>query len=87
MEGMLYHDKEVVRESVEELLSLEESLQEFYDNTDVEIQKKQINLPSRMSPKWMSSCQPIWLLPIAALESWLALTMSGSNPNSHTLFF
>ena len=35
-----YHDKEVVRESVEELLSLEESLQEFYDNTDVEIQKK-----------------------------------------------
>ena len=33
-----YHDEEV-RESVEELLSLEESLQELYDDIDVEIQK------------------------------------------------
>ena len=33
-----YHDKEV-RESVEELLSLEESLQELYDDIDVEIEK------------------------------------------------
>ena len=33
-----YHDKEV-RECVEELLSLEESLQELYDDIDVEIQK------------------------------------------------
>ena len=33
-----YHDKEV-RESVEELLSLEESLQELYDDIDVELQK------------------------------------------------
>ena len=33
-----YHDKEV-RECVEELLSLEESLQELYDDIDAEIQK------------------------------------------------
>ena len=33
-----YHDKEV-RECVEELLSLEESLQELYDDIDVEIEK------------------------------------------------
>ena len=33
-----YHDEEV-RETVEEFLSLEESLQELYDEVDVEIQK------------------------------------------------
>ena len=33
-----YHDKEV-RECVEELLSLEESLQELFDDIDVEIEK------------------------------------------------
>ena len=33
-----YHDEEV-RESVEEFLSLEESLQELYDEVDMEIQK------------------------------------------------
>ena len=38
-----YHDKEV-RDSVEELLSLEESLQAFYDNVDVEIQKAEDQL-------------------------------------------
>ena len=38
-----YHDKEV-RECVEELLSLEESLQELYDDIDVEIQKAEDQL-------------------------------------------
>ena len=38
-----YHDKEV-RECVEELLSLEESLQELYDDIDVEIQKAEDRL-------------------------------------------
>ena len=38
-----YHDKEV-RESVEELLSLEESLQELYDDIDVELQKAEDQL-------------------------------------------
>ena len=38
-----YHDEEV-RESVEELLSLEESLQELYDDIDVEIQKAEDQL-------------------------------------------
>ena len=38
-----YHDEEV-RECVEELLSLEESLQELYDDIDVEIQKAEDQL-------------------------------------------
>ena len=38
-----YHDEEV-RECVEELLSLEESLQELYDDIDVEIQKAEDRL-------------------------------------------
>ena len=38
-----YHHEEV-RECVEELLSLEESLQEFYDDIDVEIQKAEDQL-------------------------------------------
>ena len=38
-----YHHKEV-RECVEELLSLEESLQELYDDIDVEIQKAEDRL-------------------------------------------
>ena len=38
-----YHDKEV-RECVEELLSLEESLQELYDDIDVELQIKEDQL-------------------------------------------
>lgn len=38
-----YHDKEV-RKCVEELLSLEESLQEFYDNLDAEIEKAEDQL-------------------------------------------
>ena len=38
-----YHDK-AVRKCVEELLSLEESLQEFYDNLDAEIEKAEDQL-------------------------------------------
>ena len=38
-----YHDEEV-RECVEELLSFEESLQELYDDIDVEIQKAEDRL-------------------------------------------
>ena len=38
-----YHDEEV-RKSVEELLSLEESLQELYDDIDVELQKAEDQL-------------------------------------------
>ena len=38
-----YHDKEV-RECVEEFLSLEESLQELFDDIDVEIQKAEDQL-------------------------------------------
>ena len=79
-----YHD-EKVRECVEELLSLEESIQELFDDIDVVLQKAEDQLPSRMSPRWVISYQPICLSLIAAQERWSNLRMFGSSPSLHFL--
>ena len=80
-----YHDEEV-RECVEEFLSLEESIQELFDDIDVEVQKAEDQLAIQNVTKVGDQLPADLSLTECRSERWSNLRMFGSSPSSHSLY-